>query len=111
MKFGTASPARTGDPQIHNLEDFEAAAHSVDQEAAVLAAFWHRTRREFLPCTINDIVDRSKVSRDAAFSALTVLRKRKEASTTRLPGDSPVKGWFLTAAGKARLREQLEAAE
>lgn len=75
-----------------------------DLNPAVLRAFWHKSRKMFLPWTAPEIARRLKADPDAVTLALWSLARVGSAATRRPAGNGEPSTWHLTPAGQAEAR-------
>lgn len=108
MKSGTACPARTGDPQIHNLEVSIDHADDVEREAAIYAAFYHRGRKVFTLWTTDELARRAGIPHGSLATSLRYMASQREVADLGL-GDHQ-RAWRLTDIGERIARSWLVSA-
>lgn len=75
-----------------------------DLNHTVLKAFWHRSRRMFVPLTADELARKIKASPDKVSLALWSLGRVGSAAALKAKGNSEASTWHLTNAGQAEAR-------
>lgn len=77
--------------------------------ANIIRAFWHRTRRVFVPLTTPELARKIKADPDKVALELWALSRVGSTSAIKAKGNSEPSTWHLTRAGEAEARAMFTA--
>lgn len=72
---------------------------TIDTNATVLLAFWHRTRRETVPMTAEEVVDKTGLTMTETRYALTAMRQAGWLTAKKLSGELSIRTYEPTPRG------------
>lgn len=80
-----------------------------DLTPTVLKAFWHRSRKLFVPWTAQELARKLRADPDKVTLALFTLARVGSAANRRPAGNGEPSTWHLTNAGQAEARALMTA--